>query len=117
MTNTTTTLYGIPNCDTIRKAKRWLNDRDIAFTFHDYRKDGIDEKQLKVWADILGWKAMLNTRGTTWRKLPEETREGVDEEKAIQIMAEHPAVIKRPILCVGDGVYVGFSEEVYGEIF
>ncbi|MGV6818221.1 MAG: ArsC family reductase [Thiotrichales bacterium] len=105
-----TTLYGIKNCDTIRKARRWLADHDIDYEFHDFRSDGVDATQLQSWAAELGWETLLNRRGTTWRKLPEAQREGIDEKRAIALMVEHPAMIKRPVLDLGDRRIVGFKE-------
>jgi len=81
----TVTLYGIKNCDTIRKARRWLTDQDIEFTFHDFRSDGIDEGQLSEWIDELGWEVLLNKRGTTWRKLDPDIKENVDQQLALNI--------------------------------
>lgn len=112
-----TTLYGIKNCDTIRKARRWLADHDIDYEFHDFRSDGVDAAQLQSWAAELGWETLLNRRGTTWRKLPEAQREGIDEKRAIALMVEHPAMIKRPVLDLGDQRVVGFKEAQYETLF
>ncbi|RMF08743.1 MAG: ArsC family reductase [Alphaproteobacteria bacterium] len=103
------TLYGIANCDTIRRARKWLEDRGVAYRFHDYRKDGIDEAMIRRWVGELGWEALLNRRGTTWRKLPEAVRERVDEATAIALMAQHPALIKRPVFDLGTEHRVGFA--------
>ena len=111
------TLYGIRNCDTMRKARQWLDAHGVDYQFHDYRKDGLDEEQLRAWVDELGWEALLNKRGLTWRKLPPEVREAIDEESAIQIMRENPAIIKRPLLDLGDRRVVGFDEARYAELF
>lgn len=113
----TTTLYGIKNCDTIKKAKKWLEASDIDYQFHDFRADGIDRKLIDGWLKQIEWETLLNTRGTTWRKLPEDTREGINKAKAISIMLEQPAIVKRPILAVKNKFYVGFKEEEYKAIF
>ena len=112
------TMYGIPNCDTIRKARKWLDAHDIAYQFHDYRKDGLTRKQLELWEKALGWEALLNRRGTTWRKLPEEIRDNINRKSAISLLLQHPAMIKRPLLELDDGekLLLGFSEKTYNEL-
>ena len=110
------TLYGISNCDTIRKARRWLNEQSIEFRFHDYRKDGLKRDQLSGWADELGWEALLNRRGTTWRKLPEIERDNIDQASAIDLMLAQPAMIKRPLLDTGKQRLLGFNEQQYREL-
>jgi len=110
-------MYGIPNCDTIRKARRWLDDHDIAFVFHDYKKEGVDVVRLSDWVDQLGWEVLLNKRGTTWRKLPEADKQDIDRDRAIALMCENPSIIKRPVLMVGDVIEVGFSEQRYAGLF
>jgi arsenate reductase len=105
------TIYGIPNCDTIKKARRWLADNNIEANFHDYRKDGIDRALLESFEANLGWQALLNKRGTTWRQLDEETKNNVDRDSAIALMLEHPAMIKRPVLTDGTRFLVGFAEK------
>lgn len=112
-----TTLYGISNCDTIKKAKRWLDSAGIEYRFHDYRKDGIDAETLTQWSTELRWEDLLNRRGTTWRKLPEEQKSAIDQDLAIQLMVEQPAMIKRPLLAYNDQKILGFSEQKYSEIF
>jgi Spx/MgsR family transcriptional regulator len=107
------TLYGIANCDTIKKARRWLALHRIEYRFHDYRKDGLTEPQLRPWVDELGWEALLNRRGTTWRNLPDAVRAGIDQESAIRVMLETPAIIRRPLLDTGESRHLGFSESVY----
>lgn len=107
------TLYGIPNCDTITKARKWLQDQDVEYQFHDFRKDGLDELLLSGWVKNVGWEALLNKRGTTWRKLDDTTKNNVDESSAIQIMLKNPAIIKRPVLVDGKTVEVGFNPERY----
>lgn len=105
----TLTLYGIPNCDTVKKARVWLDGRGIAHGFHDYKKAGIDADTLSGWARAVGWEVLLNRAGTTWRKLPDEAREGVDEAKAIALMVEQPSLIKRPVVTGGARLLVGFK--------
>ena len=111
-----TTLYGIRNCDTIRKARRWLESNGVDYTFHDVRNDGLDKKTLQNWEKQLGWEQLLNRRGTTWRKLPEPVRDSVCRASALQIMLDHPAIIKRPVLAVGEQLYLGFNADSYHEI-
>ncbi len=111
------TLYGIANCDTIKKARKWLNDQDIEYQFHDYKKLGVDEKALKNWIKQVGWEVLLNKRGTTWRKLDETTKESVDEASAIQIMLDNPSIIKRPVLDVNGQITVGFKADIYQTLF
>ena len=111
------TLYGIPNCDTIRKARAWLADHDIEYGFHDYRKQGADPELLRAMAAQLGWEAMLNRRGTTWRALPESAKADIDENRALELMQQNPAMIKRPILTHGDSLHLGFNDQQYSEIF
>lgn len=112
-----TTMYGIPNCDTIKKARRWLDDHGIAHAFHDYRKDGVDERLLRRWVKEHGWEALLNRAGTTFRKLPDDQKQDMDEEKAIALMLANPAMIKRPVLDLGDRREVGFRPENYSALF
>ena len=106
-------LYGIPNCDTIRKARRWLTEAGIEYHFHDYRKNPLEQTTLQQWAEELGWEALLNRRGTTWRQLDERQRANIDEEKAITLMQTQPALIKRPLLDTGKTRLLGFSSEQY----
>ena len=110
------TLYGIPNCDTIKKARKWLNDNAIDFEFHDYKKLGAPEKELKAWVKQVGWEILLNKRGTTWRKLDEETKNSVNQISAIQIMLDNPSIIKRPVLVKDKTILVGFKESEYSEL-
>ncbi len=111
------TLYGIKNCDTIRKARRWMTDQGIEFTFHDFRSDGLDKNQLSRWTEELGWEILLNKRGTTWRKLDPDVKENIDHKMALNIMLAQPAIIKRPVLDLGSKRIVGFSAETYRLIF
>ena len=111
------TLYGISNCDTIKKARTWLTQRQIEFSFHDFRKQGLDADLLKHWVEILGWQTLLNKRGTTWRQLTPEVQSSIDEASAIEIMLDNPAIIKRPLLVKGGAHHVGFNSETYSQIF
>lgn len=112
-----TTMYGIPNCDTIKKAKKWLEANDIAFQFHDYRKDGVDADWLEQAAEALGWENLLNKRGTTYRQLPEEQKAGMDQTKALALLREYPAMIKRPVLEHNNSLHLGFKPGQYEDIF
>jgi Spx/MgsR family transcriptional regulator len=112
-----TTLYGIKNCDTIKKARAWLSANNIDYTFHDYRQDGLESKWLEQAEKILGWELMLNKRGTTFRQLSEELKEGLDKPAALALMLEYPAMIKRPILMHNDNYFIGFKADQYTEIF
>ena len=107
------TLYGIPNCDTVKKARAWLDGRGAAYAFSDYKKAGIDEPRLRTWAAELGWETLLNRAGTTFRKLAEADKQGLDEDKAIALMLAQPSMIKRPVLDLGDRRIVGFSPDRY----
>jgi len=112
-----TTIYGIKNCDTMKKAVKWLNDHGIEHQFHDFKKAGLDEKQLKAWVKQVGWEVLVNRRGTTWRKLPEADREGVNEATAIRLMLNNLSLIKRPVLETDKTIHVGFKADEYVEIF
>ncbi|MCA0903145.1 ArsC family reductase [Qipengyuania aquimaris] len=104
-------LYGIPNCDTVKKARKWLDAQSIDYDFHDYKKEGADPARLASWSDAVGWEVLLNKRGTTFRKLDDEAKADIDREKAIALMAEHPSMIKRPVAEHAGGILVGFKEE------
>ncbi len=110
-------IYGIPNCDTMKKARQWLADHGIEYAFHDYKKSGVDENRLRQWVQRLGWESLLNRRGTTWRRLDEQVRNAIDETKAIALMLETPSIIKRPVLEHGKTLHVGFKAEEYADIF
>ncbi|WP_299078197.1 ArsC family reductase [uncultured Paraglaciecola sp.] len=112
-----TTLYGIKNCDTIKKARAWLATNDIEFNFHDYRKDGLASNWLEQTEQALGWEVMLNKRGTTFRQLSEEQKQGLDKTSALALLLEYPAMIKRPILIHNNQYYIGFKAAQYVEIF
>ena len=110
-------LFGIPNCDTIKKARKWMGENGIDYEFHDYKKLGVPEKELKNWIKQVGWEILLNKRGTTWRKLEETIKNTVNEKSAIQIMLENPSIIKRPVLDSNGSITVGFKESTYIDIF
>ncbi|AXU94072.1 MAG TPA: ArsC family reductase [Erwinia persicina] len=111
----TFTMYGIKNCDTVKKARKYLEAGGVNYQFHDYRADGLEADLLQRFIDVLGWEALLNTRGTTWRKLEESERKAVDNPAAaLTLMLSQPAMIKRPLLCAADGsMLLGFSEATY----
>ena len=112
------TLYGIPNCDSVRAARKWLEAHNVEHQFHDFRKDGLDLQLLLSWVKELDWETLLNKRGTTWRKLPEALVQDLDQGKAFQLMLDEPTLIKRPVLDLGGGrFHVGFSEAEYEELF
>jgi len=113
----TLTLYGIPNCDTVKKARTWLEVHGHAVAFHDYKKAGIDRDRLSAWIADHGWETVLNTRGTTFRALAEADRLGLDAEKAMALMLAQPSMIKRPVLDLGDRTIVGFTPATYAAAF
>lgn len=106
-------IYGIKNCDTMKKARAWLDSHDIACDFHDYKAVGIDRARLKGWADKVGWETLLNRAGTTFRKLSEADKTGLNETRAIALMLAQPSMIKRPVLEAGGKLLVGFKPDVY----
>ncbi|MCW8108799.1 ArsC family reductase [Alteromonas ponticola] len=112
-----TTIFGIPNCDTIKKAKKWLNEHQIDYDFHDYRKDGVTIDWLNSVEPHLGWEVMLNKRGTTFRQLEEEDKQNMDKEKALLLLAKYPAMIKRPIVEHTGHYHIGFSPSQFKEVF
>jgi arsenate reductase len=107
------TIYGIKNCDTMKKARAWLERQGVAYAFHDYKAAGIERARLEGWAREAGWEALLNRAGTTFRKLPETDREGLTEKKAIALMLAQPSMIKRPVLDVAGRILVGFDPAAY----
>ena len=111
-----TILYGIPNCDTMKKARSWLEAQRIDYEFHDYKKAGIERAKLEAWAGAVGWEVLLNRAGTTFRKLPEAAKANLTEGKAVKLMLEQPAMIKRPVLERGKTLLVGFSPEKYAAL-
>ena len=112
-----TTLYGIPNCDTMKKARAWLADNGIEYDFHDYKKLGIEKKKLDEWIKAVGWETLLNRRGMMWRKVPDDVKAAIDEKSAIKLMLETPSIIKRRVLEEKGKVTVGFKAEIYEELF
>ena len=103
------TLYGIPNCDTVKKARNWLDANGIGYDFHDYKKAGADPAKLKTWCTGKCWETVLNRAGTTFKKLPDDSKAGLDETKAIALMLDQPSMIKRPVVEYAGGVLVGFK--------
>jgi len=112
-----TTLYGIKNCDTVSKARRWLEDHNIDYSFHDFRQDGIDEKLIESWYRQCNWETLVNKRSTTWKGLDEQLRKHFDKDAATRTMLEHPTLIKRPVLDHGRKILVGFKAEDYASLF
>jgi arsenate reductase len=111
-------LYGIPNCDTVRKARAWLEEHKVAYRFHDFKKDGVSPETLGPWMAAAPWESLVNRRGTTWRTLSEPRRIAiVDAGSALALMVESPSVIRRPVLLTSAGVHVGFSPDMYADIF
>jgi len=106
-------IYGIPNCDTMKKAHKRLDNNNLEYEFHDYKKLGVPEKNLTRWVKTAGWEVVLNKRGTTWRKLDDEIKNNIDEASSIQVMLDNPSAIKRPILENGKILLVGFKEDEY----
>jgi len=111
------TIFGIRNCDTVRKARRWLDGHAVEYSFHDVRSDGLSRTQLEGWVEMLGWENLLNRRGTTWRKLPQAVRDTINKRAAVKLMLEQPAMIKRPVLDLGNSLHLGFSEGTWSDLF
>jgi arsenate reductase len=108
------TIYGIRNCDKIKRTLAWFDEQGVAVRFHDYRKDGLDEAALKAWTKTLDWSSLINRAGTTWRALPEDVKQGVTSAKAAHsLMLTHPALIKRPLIVSGNAVHIGYDEAVF----
>lgn len=112
-----TKIYGIKNCDTMKKAFNWLDDAGVSYEFHDYKKEGANENALRDAIARHGWETVINRRGTTWRKLPDDVKDNMDEAAAIKVAIENPSIIKRPLLVTQDNVYLGFEDETYDQIF
>ena len=110
-------LYGIRNCDTVKRARAWLDTRDVAYAFQDYRTAGVDPARLAAWVDRLGWEALLNRAGTTFRKLPDAEKQDLDRNRAIALMLAHPSAIRRPVLDAGETLLVGFASARYEAAF
>ena len=109
----TATIYGIKSCDTMKKARDWLDSHGVAYAFHDYKASGIDRAHLERWTERVGWEVLLNRAGTTFRALPDARKEALDQDKALALMIEQPSMIKRPVLDLGDRLLVGFKPDVY----
>jgi arsenate reductase len=109
----TVTIYGIKNCDTMKKARAWLDSHGVSYAFHDYKSAGIEKDRLKAWSDELGWETLLNRAGTTFRKLPDADKERLTESKALALMTAQPSMIKRPVLDLGRKRLVGFKPDIY----
>ncbi len=114
---TSITLYGIKNCDTMKKARVWLDDQRVNYEFHDYKTAGINQAKLEAWCKLVSWEALLNKNGTTFRKLSDAKKSNLDERKAIALMIEQPTMIKRPVLERGKELLVGFASDQYVQFF
>lgn len=113
----TPTLYGIRNCDTVKKARKWLESQGIDYRFHDFRVDGLEPATLSEWTAAQGWEALLNRRSTSWRQLDDNAKTGLDGARAQALMLHQPTLIKRPVLDTGERILVGFSEAAYRDLF
>ena len=111
------TIFGIKNCDTMKKAMRWLDDNGHAYKFHDFKKAGVDKALLEQWTEKADWQKLLNKAGTTFRKLPDDEKQNVDQQKAIELMLSNPSMIKRPVLDLNGDIHIGFKPEIYAELF
>jgi Spx/MgsR family transcriptional regulator len=112
----TPTLYGIKNCDTMKKARAWLDGRGVDYVFHDYKTAGLPESLARAWVDELGWESLVNRKGTTWRKLPEDVRASMDAEAALRAIVANPSLVRRPVLDTGNERLVGFDPDRYHEV-
>ncbi len=110
-------MYGIPNCDTIKKAKRWLQDNNVDFEFYDYKKQPVTAELIESFFSQLDWTQVVNKRGTTYRKLDEETKQNLTQESAVALLIEHPSMIKRPILALDEQLNLGFKADQYAALF
>jgi Spx/MgsR family transcriptional regulator len=106
-------LYGIKNCDTVKKAKRWLDDQNIAYEFHDFREDGLEQQQVSDWVSELGWETLVNKRSTTWKGLSDSAKASLNDQSVIVVILENPTLIKRPLLDTGNERHVGFKADQY----
>ncbi len=111
------TLYGIKNCDTVKKARQWMEQQSIDYCFHDFRVDGIDQAQVTRWIDQLGWEALVNKRSTTWKQLDQATREALNDKTVTEVILENPTLIKRPLLDIDGSYSVGFKAAEYQALF
>jgi arsenate reductase len=110
------TIYGIPNCDTCRKARKWLADHGVDYRFHDLRADGLTISKVRHWVDSVGWEALLNRRSATWRQLPEGDRDKLTADKAVTLLVAHPTLVKRPVAETAGTVMVGFAADEYDKL-
>ena len=110
-------IYGINNCDTMRKARRWLDEHGVEYRFHDFKKQGLEKSLLLQWEAAVGWETLLNRRGMMWRKLTPQIKGNIDQASALAVMLETPSIIKRPVLDRGGEIHVGFTEQNYGQLF
>lgn len=111
------TLIGIKNCDSVKKAKKWLEQNGIEYAFHDLREQGVDKAALDTWIEELGWESLLNKRSTTWKQLSDDERKDLDKSKAMALLLAYPTLIKRPVLITSKGIMVGFKEAEYSKVF
>ena len=111
------TLYGIKNCDTVKKARKWLDTHGVDYQYHDFREDGLDKAAVAIWMDELGWQNLVNKRSTSWKSLDEKARETMNDKNAHKAILSHPTLIKRPLLDTGKQRYTGFSAASYAKIF
>jgi len=111
------TIYGIKNCDTMKKARAWLDAHGVTYDFHDYKASGVERERVETWAREIGWEPLLNRAGTTFRKLADYEKTALTEKKAVNLMTSQPTLIKRPVLDLGDRIIVGFKPEVYAAAF
>lgn len=110
-------VFGIKNCDTVKKARRWLDDNDVDYQFHDFRQDGLDKPTVEGWLQMVDWETLLNKRGTTWRKLEDPRKDNLTQSAAVELMLENPTLIKRPVVETDSGCFVGFKEADFAERF
>ena len=113
----TTTLYGIKNCDTVRKARKWLDSNQIPYQFHDFREDGITSQLISQWLESVDWSELFNKRSTTFRQLSDAQKSNLNEQSALQLMQEHPTLIKRPVLNTAESTLIGFKPDTYQAAF
>lgn len=116
MTSDTVDIYGISNCDSVKKARKWLENQGFSYSFHDFRKDGLAAEDLHRWVSALGWEKLLNRRSTSWRQLPDADKADLDADKAERLMLREPTLIKRPVLVAGERIASGFSEDAYRQL-
>jgi len=110
-------LYGISNCDTVKKAKNWLDKQNIDYSFHDFRKQGLDAETINGWLETVAWDKILNKRSTSWRNLDASVQQGIDENNLVQLLVENPTLIKRPVMQVNGIISIGFNADTYRGIF